>query len=103
MIPELTSADRLSMSLSQINRYEKKFTKLLYNNRYYLQYYDYDVSLHDWSIRVDDDGFIIAEGNLENGNSWKTSGIIDFVSNGNHYRCTTENGSVYRLYFDSKQ
>jgi len=103
MIPELTSADRLSMSLSQINRYEKKYTKLRYNNRYYLQYYDYDVSLQNWSLKVDNKVFLYAEGYLGNGNAWETSGIVDVVAKEHYYRCTTESGTVYRLYFDDKQ
>lgn len=100
MIPELTSQDRLNMSLSQINRYEKKYTKLLKNNDYYIQYYGYDVVLNDWSMHIEQDGFSIGKGYLGNGNAWQTSGFTSVRRLSDHYACTTESGTVYRLYYD---
>ena len=58
MIPKLTNCDKLNMSLSQINRYEKKYTKMRYNNNYYIKHYGYDVSLEDWKIEVDKENYI---------------------------------------------
>ena len=101
MIPKLTPNDKLNMTLSQINRYEKKYTKLSKDNRYYIQHYNYDVALNDWSLHVDSEGFISARGVLENGNFWITSGIEHLETRNDHYCCTTENGTIYRLYFDS--
>jgi hypothetical protein len=101
MIPKLTPNDKLNMTLGQINRYEKKYTKLSKDNRYYLQHYNYDVSLNEWSIHVDAEGYINARGNLENGNFWITSDIKDLKSCADHYCCTTQSGTIYRLYFDS--
>jgi len=100
MIPQLTNSDKLNMTLSQINRYEKKYTKMSKNNSYYIQYYGYDVTLEDWSTHLEPDGFTIAKGYLGNGNSWETSGFTSVERNPDHYRCTTENGTVYRLYYD---
>jgi hypothetical protein len=99
MIPTLSINDKLNMSLSQINRYEKKYTKLRHNNRYYISHYGYDVALEDWSIHVDGDDYIYAKGYLGNDNGWTTSGILSMETVGNYYRCTTESGTVYRLYF----
>lgn len=100
MIPELTSQDKLNMSLSQINRYEKKYTKLLKNNDYYIQYYGYDVVLNDWSMHIEPDGFTIGKGYLGNDNAWQTSGFTTVRRLDDHYSCTTESGTVYRLYYD---
>ena len=36
MIPSLTNSEQLTMTLSQIRRYEKKYTKLQKNNKYYI-------------------------------------------------------------------
>jgi hypothetical protein len=100
MIQELSNSDRLNMSLSQINRYEKKYLKLTKNNSYYIQYYGYDVVLNDWSMHVMSDGFTIAKGYLGNGNAWETSGFTKVDRLTDHYACTTESGTVYRLYYD---
>ena len=99
MIPSLTSADKKNMSLGQINRYKKKYNKLRNNNKYYISHYGHDVQLHDWTIQVDDDKFIYAEGYLGNNAPWATSGIVSMKTAGDHYICTTENNTVYRLYF----
>jgi hypothetical protein len=99
MIPKLSINDKLNMSLSQINRYEKKYTKLCNNNRYYISHYGYNVALEDWSIHVDEDDYIYAKGYLGNDNAWTTSGILSMETVDGHYRCTTESGTVYRLYF----
>lgn len=101
MIPSLTNAEQLTMTLSQIRRYEKKYTKLQKNNKYYIQYYGYDVDLDDWSLHVED-GFIYAKGYLGNDNSWETSNIKELVNMGKYYHCTTESGTIYRLYFEDK-
>ncbi len=99
MIPKLTPNDKMTMSLSQINRYEKKYTKLTYNNNYYIQYYGYDVELDQWDIRFDEDDYMYAVGNLGNGNEWETSNIVSIKARKDHYRCKTSSGTVYRLYF----
>ena len=99
MIPKLTSEDKINMTLSQINRYEKKYTKLTYNNNYYIQYYGYDVELDNWDILIDDNSYIYATGNLGNGNEWETSGIVSMKRRKDHYRCETSSGTVYRLYW----
>ena len=100
MIQELTNSDRLNMSLSQINRYEKKYLKLTKNNRYYIQYYGYDVVLNDWSLHLEPDGLSIAKGYLGNDNSWETSPFTNVERLTDHYACTTKSGTVYRLYYD---
>ncbi len=99
MIPKLTLDDKITMTLSQINRYEKKYTKLTYNNDYYIQYYGYDVELDDWDIQIDDDSYIYATGNLGNGNPWETSNIVSMKQRKDHFRCKTSSGTVYRLYW----
>ncbi len=99
MIPTLSNNDKLNMSLSQINRYEKKYTKLRHNNSYYISHYYYDVALEDWSLHVDRDNYIYAKGYLCNNNGWTTSCILSMEMVDDHYRCTTESGTVYRLHF----
>jgi hypothetical protein len=99
MIPKLTVGDKLDMTLSQINRYEKKYTKMTYNNDYYIQYYGYDVELICWDIKLDENDFIYAEGCLGNGNPWETSDIVSIKARKDHYRCKTSSGTVYRLYW----
>ncbi len=99
MIPKLTPADKLNMSLSQINRYEKKYTKLTYNNDYYIQYYGYDVELDEWDIQFDEDDYMYVVGKLGNGNDWETSKILSIKMRKDHYRCKTSSGTVYRLYW----
>lgn len=98
MIPKLTNYNKLNMSLSQIRRYEKKFTKMRFNNRYYIQYYGYNVALHDWNVSRDDEGYITINGVLENGNSWQTSPICSFETMDDHYQVITESNTIYRLY-----
>lgn len=98
MIPELTVSNKTYMSLSQIHRYEKKRTKMLHNSRYYIQYYGYDVALHDWSLEKDDDGYIYIKGVLENGNNWITSDVISMINMDDHYKITTTSKTIYRLY-----
>jgi hypothetical protein len=100
MIPKLTIGDKLNMSLSQINRYEKKYTKMTYNNDYYIQYYGYDVELICWDIKLDENDFIYATGCLGNGNLWETSDIVSIKTRKDHYRCKTSSGTVYRLYWE---
>ncbi len=99
MIPELTPNQKQSMTLTQIRRYEKKRTKLMYNNRYYIQHYGYNVSLHDWDLQRDDDGYIYASGTLENGNRWETSAIQSFQTMEDHYEILTNSNTIYRLYW----
>jgi hypothetical protein len=99
MIPELSPENKLDMSLSQIRRYEKKYKKLKFNNRYYIQYYGYDVALHDWKLERSSDNFLYATGTLENDNSWETSPIVRMESRDDHYKITTESNTIYRLYF----
>jgi hypothetical protein len=99
MIPELTIQDKLQMTLSQIRRYEKKRTKMLHNNAYYIQYYGYNVSLRDWSLECDKEGYIYANGNLENGNGWGTSAIVSLTTNEDHYEVLTKSNTIYRLYW----
>ena len=99
MLPELTTTDKLNMSLSQIRRYEKKRTKMTFNNRYYIQYYGYNVALHDWNLERDADGYITVTGNLENGNSWQTSPMISIETMDDHYQVITESNTIYRLYW----
>jgi hypothetical protein len=99
MIPELTIEDKLHMTLSQIRRYEKKRTKMRYNNAYYIQYYGYNVSLRDWSFEQDEDGYIYVNGTLENGNGWGTSAIVDLHTNDDHYEVITRSNTIYRLYW----
>jgi hypothetical protein len=103
MIPELTPENKLDMSLSQIRRYEKKYKKLKFNNRYYIQYYGYDVALHDWKLERPlasyENDYLYASGTLENGNSWKTSPIVKMEWRSDHYKITTESNTIYRLYF----
>jgi hypothetical protein len=99
MIPKLSVDDKLNMSLSQINRYEKKYTKMTYNNDYYIQYYGYDVELMSWDIKLDENDYIYAEGFLGNGNLWETSDIVSIKARKDHYRCKTSSGTVYRLYW----
>jgi len=98
MIPKLTPEDKINMSLSQINRYEKKYTKLTYNNNYYIQYYGYDVELDEWDIQFDENDYMYAVGKLGNGNEWETSNIVSIKQRRDHYRCKTSSGTVYRLY-----
>ncbi len=98
MIPELSPENKLNMSLSQIRRYEKKYKKMRLNNRYYIQYYGYDVALHDWNLEISDD-YIYATGTLENDNRWQTSPIILLETRDDHYKVTTESNTIYRLYF----
>lgn len=99
MIPELTLQDQLKMTLSQISRYEKKRTKMRYNNRYYIQYYNYNVALHDWEIIHDPDNYIYFVGTLENGNPWQTSPMVSIKTEVDHYVVLTESNTTYRLYF----
>ena len=99
MLPQLTQSERLSMSLSQVRRYEKKLTKMSRNNRYYIQYYGYNVALHDWNLERDDSGFIYVHGTLENGNSWETSPIVSMETMDDHYQVITESNTIYRLYW----
>ena len=99
MIHKLTISDKLNMSLSQINRYEKKYTKMIYNNDYYIQYYGYDVELFSWDIKLDENDFIYATGCLGNDNLWETSDIVSIKTRKDHYRCKTSSGTVYRLYW----
>lgn len=98
MISKLTPDDKINMTLSQINRYEKKYTKLTYNNNYYIQYYGYDVELYNWDIVIDGDS-CYAIGNLGNCNEWETSNIRSMKRRKNHYRCKTSSGNIYRLYW----
>lgn len=99
MIPELSPEDKLNMSLSQINRYEKKYNKMRHNNRYYIQYYGYDVALHDWELERDNNNYFYVNGTLENNNKWITSAISSMEMRDDHYKVITESGTIYRLYF----
>ncbi len=99
MIPELTTSDKLSMSLSQIRRYEKKRTKMFHNNKYYIQYYGYNVAIHDWILVKDAESYIYLSGTLENGNAWQTSPIVSMITNEDHYEITTESNTIYRAYW----
>ena len=51
-------------------------------------------------MHVMSDGFTIAKGYLGNGNAWETSGFTKVDRLTDHYACTTESGTVYRLYYD---
>ena len=99
MLPKLTTNEKVNMSLSQIRRYEKKRTKMSFNNRYYIQYYGYDVALHDWSLENDEEGYIYINGTLENGNKWETSGLVSMTTENDHYLVVTESNTYYRLYW----
>ena len=99
MLPELTQDEKLSMSLAQIRRYEKKRTKMRFNNRYYIQYYGYNVSLHNWTLERDQEGYIYVQGTLENGNNWQTSPVVSMNTMDDHYEITTESNTIYRLYW----